>query len=746
MIENRRTLIVLVVLLVIIGIGISIRSYYIRTDVKYLLGFDPYYHYRMADTIVEQGSRPQWDTLAAHPTGAPVKHPPLFHYYLAYTYLLINPFTDMTLFQWCIYANTIPIILAVIAAFFAGKMLTNDIGGLFAALFLAVNGAISSRTVIGYTDTDIWIILFSLVATWFFFAALKSEKKYVWSSLLGFSLFLFALTWTGHWHLPLLVFSVFVIYFLMGAVKKEFDSALFSVFVLSFLWFTLPWTLYNGYYATGGVLALLGILWVLQEKVPANLKRVGIPLIGVLIIGITVKVFVDEGVFSTALTSVKQLLGVGVTSPTGDVILPDISISIIQRLEVTLSALSALFSLLLVVAPFGIVFLLVKRDKFSLQALVYVVLYVLGTGLLMLMGGRYTMLFAIPLLLAGGIFFGLLPEILKTKAEVTPRGVYAAVAICALSVVPCYIEGAQVSRSTPGLTDDLWDMLTWIDQSLPEDAVIISGWDTGYWIESLAQRKSVMNGAHYDIGWRVVKYGKLMETTDELTAMKEVYGFSDESEVRALRAFPENDEGAVEKEMSGFAEDNAYVLVSEWTTLTFYWISYFGNWDYTTGEGVGRLYNPLWAQGARKLISATEYTYGDQNIVVPVIRADNRFHSYIRGEEEYIPTMGTLFFKDGQIYFLKRDQGQLGVIYVPPKDIPYFETKKKWPDMPSEVFIIAEKNLDCMLTRLYFFNGEGLHYFELVKDCGTAKLYKVHKVPQEFDQGIITEKDTYVQV
>ena len=105
--------------------------------------------------------------------------------------------------------------------------------------------------------------------------------------------------------------------------------------------------------------------------------------------------------------------------------------------------------------------------------------------------------------------------------------------------------------------------------------------------------------------------------------------------------------------------------------------------------------------------------------------------------------MGTFFLKDGVMHFLKREEGELGVVYILPQSIPYVQGGVEWPDVSSLALFIQEQNLACMLTRMYFFNGEHLQYFELVKDFGTAKLYKVHRIPQEFEQGIVIEVDTY---
>ena len=739
MTRNYRNVLIIGALLVIIGVGIYIRSSYIRTDGIYLAGFDPYYHYRMAETILNEGSRPDLDMLSAYPTGAPVTHPPFFHYYLAYSYILIHVFSNITLFQWCIYANIIPIALAVFAAFCAGKALTNDVGGLFTALFMTVNRAISSRTFIGYTDTDMWIVLLSFAGTYFLFTLLCTRKKY-WSVFLGFTIFLFAMTWIGYWYFYLLVFAALVLYILVETVKKRSGRDLLSACALCLLSFGIPWSLYEGHYITAVVLIILGIFWVFGEKFfTQTMGKLSIPLF-LAVIGVVTGALYEEMIFHIALRNAGKILGL--LSPAEVTVkMPDISISVAQRYAVTLSDMAQRFSMLLLLAPLGIIFLIWKRTTFSFQSLVYVGLYFLGTGILLLIGGRYIMLFGIPLILAAGAFFGILPEVLKER--VPPRGVLVVGFVCALLVIPCYTGGLQAGRSAITMNDDTWELLTWVNDNIPEDAVIISSWEMGYWIEAIAKRKTVMNGSHYDIQWRVVKYGKIIETTDELVAMKEVYGFNDRSEVEALREFPENSEEIIQKEIQGFAEDNAYLLLDERTIITFYWLSYFGNWNYVTGEGNGRIYNPLYAQGAKKLTSGTEYLYGDQGIYFTVIKENSSFHSFILLENRRIPTMGTLFLKDGVMHFLKREEGELGVVYMPLQSIPYVQGGMEWPDVSSLTLFIQEQDLACMLTRMYFFNGEHLQYFELVKDFGTAKLYKVHRIPQEFEQGIVIEVDTY---
>jgi hypothetical protein len=746
--RNNRLFLLLVAVVLIIAVGLYVRSYYVRTEGDYLLVVDPYYHYRMANTILEQGSRPEIDMMAAYPTGAPVNHPPLFHYYLAYSYKVVSLFSSISLFQWCIYANIIPIILTIITAFFAGRALTNDVGGLFTAAFVAVNTAIVMRTVIAYTDTDIWVVLFSLAICFFFFKSIKAEipqkTRMKWAILLGVTLFLFALTWRGHWHIPLLLFASFILYLVYGAVKKTLDRDMLAVFSTSFLVFLLLYSLYEGMYIFTLLFALCGAGWAVFHRCgPSSLQpRVTPAIMGVIVV-ISAYLLYQEGVFRTLFSAVTTQ---GWSASQQGITIPDISISVMQRFEITFSRLLDYFGLLLFIAPFGIILLLWKRDRFSLHILIFLLLYMAGTAALMTKGGRYTLLFAIPLILATGVFLGILPQILKEK--ITQKGIVAVLIACSLAIVPSYVTAEKASHSESVMTDDLYDMLTWMNENTPQDAVILAGWDMGYWIESIARRPSVMNGGHYDIQWRVVKFGKIIETTSEEIAVKEIYGFSDEEEVRTLRNFPADDHWAIEKEMQGFTEDNAYILVSDWSMLTFYWLSYFGNWDYVAGTGMGRQYVPLFGFEATKLLSGTAYVYGSSSITVSVIRENDTgyYHSYFVQEESSVPTMGTLFFQDGTQILLEREQGQGGIVYVPPTELPFFFSDVEWKDMRTEVFLIAKQDIDCMLTRLFFFNGEGLSHFELVKDFGTAKLFKVHKTPQEFDQGIHREIDDYTPI
>jgi len=54
---------------------------------------------------------------------------------------------------------------------------------------------------------------------------------------------------------------------------------------------------------------------------------------------------------------------------------------------------------------------------------------------------------------------------------------------------------------------------------------------------------------------------------------------------------------------------------------------------------------------------------------------------------------------------------------------------------------------NVLLTDLYFLDGGGLHFFELVQQYGQVKIYKVHKIPQEnLNTGVEPEQDDFTLV
>ncbi len=694
-------------LLLIIAISVFIRAEYVMEGGTLLVRYDPYYHYRMAETIVEEGHRPEWDYMASWPTGEPVDHPPLYHYFLAYTFKIFGGLVGGDLMTWCVYSCVIPVIIFTVLAFFVGKEAAGTPGGVFCALLFALTPTIVSRTITGFADTDGFILVFSLLAAFFWIRSLKGQKSLLYSALAGFSVFLFELTWVGYWHMLYLLVGASAGYVILHLyMKKEVDISQGAVLLLAFL---IPHSFYDHYIIEGVILTCMaaGYLFSLHMKKGQQAT--------VLLAIIFCAYFLySEGLL---LPLRQQFSASGAVTARGGVFYPYTGPFISQRQEVTAQILLERLATTLILAPIGLYILLRNRSEKHYALFIFLALYMVGGITMTFEGVRFLLLLSVPILFSSSIA---LSFIWKKVAKDSPGRKTVAVCLVAVLFAPLYVTAEKANEEGSPIGNRWQEALSWIEENTPEDSVIIADWGYGYWIESAAHRRSIMNGKHYDISWRLLKFGMMLSTTDEEIAAKEVYGFDTLSEVAGIRMFPSGDKGEelMELEMSPFALDNqdAYVVVDTRTALVFDVVSGFGTWDYTTGKGEpvrlyggthsGTVLEPYWKQ----------YVYNTFLTQIVIYEAQGEYHSYILEKNSIMPTEGTLYVKNGETYFLKREEGFEGVAWF-------------YPD--AFMIFIPTDSLDSMMARLFFFNGEGLEYFELVGDFGTVKVYKVHREPQE---------------
>ena len=109
--------------------------------------------------------------------------------------------------------------------------------------------------------------------------------------------------------------------------------------------------------------------------------------------------------------------------------------------------------------------------------------------------------------------------LLKSNAQ-SSKGIpikkyVAVIAILLALAVPC-VCGAYLTSETvvPGTSDAMWNAMTWINETQPEDTVITSWWDFGYLFEIAADKQVTFDGGS-QAGERAFWLGQAM-TTDNL--------------------------------------------------------------------------------------------------------------------------------------------------------------------------------------------------------------------------------------
>lgn len=150
----------------------------------YLSEFDPYFQYRIADHMVNNGflSYSSWiDHMSWYPYGRDVPHTsyPGLGATAAFSYLVANALgLPISLFQLAV---VFPVIvggaLACLVIYFLGKDMGGKEVGLLSAFFLALSASHISRTALGFFDDETIGVLGILLFSFFFLRSIESERS-----------------------------------------------------------------------------------------------------------------------------------------------------------------------------------------------------------------------------------------------------------------------------------------------------------------------------------------------------------------------------------------------------------------------------------------------------------------------------------------------------------------------------------------------------------------------------------------
>jgi dolichyl-diphosphooligosaccharide--protein glycosyltransferase len=181
----------------------------------YLSDLDTYYYYRLTrnyvnhgfeqDIINEKGQYCDTKILAGLPMeikGCSTSKVSNLHVYIsAWTYDIMHFFNKhIDIMRAFFFVNMIIATLAVIPAFFIGKKIAGNFGGLFTGILVAVHPMFLSRTLAGFNDTDAYNVFFPLLIFWLFTEAIfakNNKKAALMVFLAGLAVGLYGFTWSG---------------------------------------------------------------------------------------------------------------------------------------------------------------------------------------------------------------------------------------------------------------------------------------------------------------------------------------------------------------------------------------------------------------------------------------------------------------------------------------------------------------------------------------------------------------------
>ena len=145
-----------------------------------------------------------------------------------YVYNIMNFFNGgVSLMAAFFLVPVIIVTLSIIPAFFIGRKIGGNVGGLFAGIIVAINSSLLGRTPAGFSDTDPYNIFFPLFIAWMFVEAIEAKtnkKRIMFSCIGGFLVGLFGRAWSGWWYPMMFVLAslgVSLIYYVLVNFKKN---------------------------------------------------------------------------------------------------------------------------------------------------------------------------------------------------------------------------------------------------------------------------------------------------------------------------------------------------------------------------------------------------------------------------------------------------------------------------------------------------------------------------------------------
>jgi dolichyl-diphosphooligosaccharide--protein glycosyltransferase len=492
----------------------------------YLSEFDPFWHYRSAQKMVESGLMGfiNWhDNLSWYPAGrdAAVSTPPGLPLTAAVIYWILNWLgLRASLLDVCIHFPPFAGMLTTLAVYFLGREIKGRTTGLFSALFLAFSGSHIDRTYLGFFKHETIGVLSIVVCTWLFLRAIRPQsftKTAFYSILAGLWLGYLNISWTAYiFEVGLL--SVFpIILMFLGRSRDELLPA-FSI--------------------TQGLATMIA----LQVPRPGDTIVTSIGFVPVIAAAVLLSLERTSRLSTTWPSKVSLFLGIGggaglavlylsqaglFTALVGKLVaildpLTRLQVPIVESVaEHKMSTWYSLFSdhgFLPVLAFFGIIASLRRPTN---ERLMGALAWVLGLYFASLMV-RIGLILAPFMALMAALGIVELAEPAIETATRTPsfergkrgggRQVAVGPELAAVTLVILLIFAgvsvyfsfehagvavtiAGASLPVKGQIPDWLDTVSWIRENTLSSSVILAWWDYGYWITAMGERATLADNA-----------------------------------------------------------------------------------------------------------------------------------------------------------------------------------------------------------------------------------------------------------
>ena len=483
--------------------------------------FDPFFNYRATQFVVDNGlpAYLEWhDDLTWHPYGRDVAATSqvMLHASTAAFYQIFG--VGSSLYDFTILFPVVASSLTAIVIFALVRLIGGTTAGLFASLFFAISPIIIMRGSLGWFKSEPLGLFYGLLAVYLLLSAIKSDKgKTSIAKVVGAGILLaFGLaSWGG---VQFFILPIGLFFIALPFLKNDNKSIVLLSVIISSVFFLIT-ALFertglafvsslNGFFLAGSTMFLIACVVVKKVSNKSQLRN-GLALLGgTIIAGITIA---SSGVIS--LPSFRYLNAANPFLIAEDMITDSVS----EHATTTTDISFFFFSILMVFAGIGAWFLFQKKINQSLKIKGEMAAFALIIGFLGIYFSsafvRLEVFGSISIIILSAIGVSILvSKILKSGPKPTSfvTKISCLAIIIALLVIPLgYPEKLNWSNNNTGIpitilnsgsqfdiTSNDWPhALQWLKANTDEDDVIAAWWDYGYWISTLAERKTIADNA-----------------------------------------------------------------------------------------------------------------------------------------------------------------------------------------------------------------------------------------------------------
>jgi dolichyl-diphosphooligosaccharide---protein glycosyltransferase len=464
----------------------------------------------------------------------------MLHATAAITYQIFGG--NSTLYDFTILFPAIIGSLTVIVIFGLVRLFAGTAAGLFASLLFAVSLPIILRGTIGWFKSEPLGIFYALLGLYFFFTGIRSENKKIAFSkiVLGGIIMTFGMASWGGIQFFIIPLGLFIL--ALPFVRKDHKFLLWSIplfvgtFLLTILMFERPGI--GFVFGLGGISLIIPtiflVLCIFIQKISKDEHKIrnGLILLASIIIIGSFLVIISEQLDFLSMPSFRYLNALNPLLTTQVALVDSVAEHATTSIEI-----SFLFhSTLLIFSAIGAWFLLSKKVSSSIIFVrndMRVFVLVMGlTGVYVSSAFVRLEIFAsISLIFLTSIGLSILiKEIFKinlSKKKNYSVKITSVVIIFILFIIPLvyptstnWISALDFPPTIlnggtsypPG--NDWPETLEWIKTNTPEDSVIASWWDYGYWISTVADRTTLIDNATLST-WSIEKMAEIFMSTPD---------------------------------------------------------------------------------------------------------------------------------------------------------------------------------------------------------------------------------------